>query len=838
MSVNNTITPQFQVLSIETTVAGTPFEGYDYVKKCATEYSAISKEKDLPNIVNLLIFQLEEEEILALKNTESASYKTLKATMEPIMERLQCNIVVVIGHTETCFTYIDKTGIPTLNSLPTIILVVACFSSSQIARYNTDPKMIEKKYFFFGFQNLMHLLHGEILACKSPHLATPFLDCRYEEVKEDIEVIRANVKQYNKPYEQQIDLLKCCKGRYEHFKQVFYDYLSKRECVKFPTEQLFAKLKGIRKEDGSLFRYGISQNNFFVMTEEDKKKYIFSRSEGIPCTDEGNCSTGKTMYTTYKANLAKFDDRVKFGNDATKKIFAILNETSRYTPEQLALKDKEMLDILKALPKKTALSVLLHPAVYRNESTDKSYTIVLYFFVFAENYKLTSQEILKNHDVPLDIVVKNEYTLVNFILEHLMRTYPKPTLSEAEAYRLIKAIGQKNVKSIEVAFQSNKGISMLFENKKCYLSLIELIFRYFPTAAPNSIFQYILILSEYVSNGNWTLEQAIKVLELFASFEKFTEAKGAGKISILTSYESKLTSSTSASYKLLLEFIIFIYIYLQDTNKYPDTLLDKKIKQWEEKLTTTKDYMKPKVNRVLKVYQTAKAFFDAKGIPIQDYRKIPEEMNKLLDKDLEDIESKTSAIENVKTYFATVQPNIQKRKDLNTATKTAAIQQLVGLYKGINSTKNEGENALRRLREMHEVYKKFLTNHPREDKKLPEVRALTDAPSLDSFWLYEIVASYIRSLQTPKPKAKTAKKPKFAKISNVATLQRELNEISGRLNTHNRGGIRLHHMTAKSLRRQRDELIQRIRNLTPALPPVANQNENKEGGRRKTRKNR
>lgn len=31
--------PEFKVLSVETTVTGTPFEGYDFIKKCATKYS-------------------------------------------------------------------------------------------------------------------------------------------------------------------------------------------------------------------------------------------------------------------------------------------------------------------------------------------------------------------------------------------------------------------------------------------------------------------------------------------------------------------------------------------------------------------------------------------------------------------------------------------------------------------------------------------------------------------------------------------------------------------------------------------------------------------------------
>jgi hypothetical protein len=834
--------PEFKVLSVETTVTGTAFEGYDFVKKCATEYSLVAKDKDLPTLVNYLIFQLEEEEILTLKNTESTSYQTLKATLTPILERLHCNIVVVIGHTETCFSYIEKTGLPTLNALPTIVLVVACFSESRIGYYNTQPEMIEKNFFFFGFQNLMHLLQGEILACKSPHLATPFLDCRFEEVKEDLKVLQENLSEYNKPYANQVDLLKCCKGRYEHFKQVFYEYLSKRECVKFPTENLFEKLKTIRKEDGSLFRNVSMVGSSATISSGQLKTYIFSRSEGVPCTDEGNCSTGKTNYTTYKANLTKFDDRVKYGNEATKKLFAILDQTSRYTPEEHSQKDKEMMDVLKALPKAKALATLTHAALYRNEDAGISYHVPLFFFIFAENYKLSQQEILKNHDVPLDILLKNKYTLLLVILEHLSRRYSKPTLTEVEVYRLIKAIGRKNPKAIEVAFQTNSAITFLFNNKTCYLSLIELLFRYFPNAAPNAVWGYISKVNEHVEDKNWTLIQASKVLELFASFGKFYEATGLDTISFITAYETSMTSATTKSYKLQLEFVLLIYIYLQDTNKFPDTTLENKLSDLSLKLASTKDYMKPKMNRLIKVYKAANDFFMKGGIPMTSYRKTPELMNLLMDADLEPFEASTAAIDNVKTYFSSVQPNIQKRKDLNTATKTAAIQELVSLYKGVNSLKNEGENSLRRLQEMHRFYSQFLKNHPRENKKLPTVKILEATKKTDTLWLYEIVGIILFSLKAPK--VKTVRRSKLATVANSATLQHELNNIKTRLNAHNSGTSKLHHMTVKSLRKKKNQVEQKLRNLAPPTNTAANNRgnnrENNEGnnqaGGRRTRK--
>ena len=183
-----------------------------------------------------------------------------------------------------------------------------------------------------------------------------------------------------------------------------------------------------------------------------------------------------------------------------------------------------------------------------------------------------------------------------------------------------------------------------------------------------------------------------------------------------------------------------------------------------------------------------------------------------------------------------MQPNIQKRKDLNTATKTLAIQELVSLYKGVNSSKNEGDNSLRRLQEMHRLYSQFLKNHPRENKKLPSVKALEETTKPDILWLYEIVGAYLFSLKAPK--VKTARRSKGMKVANSADLELELKNIQTRLNSHNKGGIRLHHMTAKSLRRKKNTIEQQLRNRTPvqvALNEKNNEDIIQNAGRR-TRK--
>lgn len=845
--------PIFKLIAIETPVAGTEYD-MSFLKKCAQVHSKLSKTQNIDkvkDITNYLVYLVEEEEIVALKNSESASYQKLKDTIQPIMTELNCNIIIVLGHTNTCFDYLNSNQIVSPNTLPTLVLLVACFSERILVQLNTKQSSIDNNIFFFGFQNLMHLLHGEILACKSPHLALPFLDCRFEEVANDIAAIEANVSLYNKPYAEKLDLLKCCEARYEHFKKVFYDYLVNRECKKFTTESLLAKFRSLQNPDGSFMRLTtkINSTNQLTMTEEQRRKYIFSRSEGVDCTEE-TCSSGKTKYNLYKDNIAKFDDRVKYGNALTKKLFEILNGTDRYTPQELVEKDKEMLALLKGVPKTTALKSLNHEALYRNEHTGISQAIPLFFFIFAENYKLTTQEILKNIDVPLDILLKNNYSLVLVILEHLGRTYKNPSLTEAEAYRLIKSIGTKNPNAIKVAFTAQATNVFLFENKKCYLSIIELIFYQFPEAVPNAVWQLVPKLSQKVEKKEWTIAQACKVLELFLAFGKAidTYTGTTQKISWIKEYEHEITIGWVRTYKPQLEFVILLYIYLHKDSDLPLYSIDNRIADWSLASTSAKQYLKAKMNRMLKVFQATKDFFTSRGASIESYRHTPEEMAELLAEDLIPMETTTAAIEDVKTYFSTVQPNIQKRKNLNTGTKTATIQQLVALYKGIDASKNEGENALRRLREMHGLYRQFLKNHPRANRALPTVKALTEHGDVDSLWVYQLVEAYLK--RQKKSKTTTARRPKVAKITNLSALQAQLANISSQLNSHNRGEIKLHHMRLKSFRRQRNELTQRIRNLTPAAPALAavpnnpennngntTENENnQDGGRRRTRK--
>lgn len=858
--------PTFKLFAIETPVAGTAYENADFIKKCVTEHSQLPKSTDiskLRDLGNFLVFLVEEEEIVALKNVTSASYQKLEATMQPVMTELNCNIFVILGHTNTCFDYLNANEIVPPNTLPTLVLLVACFSERILLQLNTKQSSIDRNVLFFGFQNLMHLLHGEIIACKSPHHALPFLDCRFEEVADDLAVIQANASQYSKPYAEMKDLLKCCRGRYEHFKQVFYDYLVNRECVRFPTESLLAKFQSVRNSDGSFVR-DVTRNSttgLLTMTEDQVKKYIFSRSDGVPCTEE-TCSAGKTDYNSYKANLKEFDTRVKYGNTVTEKIFEILNKTDTSTLEQHITNDKELLALLKQTPKNTIKSSLLHRGSYKEDFRGTRKDIPLFFFIFAENYKLSSQEILDSIDIPLDIKIKDNYTLVSIIIEHLNRTHKKKTLTEAEAYRLINAIGSKNPNAITVGILSTypqpffnyQGIFSIFLTEKCHLSILELLFYKFSDAIPahtnrGSFYdQFIGKLSQLVEQNHWTLAEGCKFMELLLSFGKLLPDTVAvrHKSCLLDNYEYSIGQTLlnpvavkSRPVKLLLPFVLLIYIYSQDDSVFPEYSLDNRISYWSTKYASALVSHKPKINtKILKIYQAAKQFFEKTGPP-SSHRVEKAEIVELLGKDLYHLETTMSAIENVKTFFSTIQPNISKRKDLEAKLKANTLKQLAANYKNIRITDNEGENAMRRLRGMHTYYSQFLTNHPKNNKVVPNVASLRRPAEVASVWTYEVVEAYLKRLAAAKPK--TVRRPKIERITNISALQTQLANIVGQLNAHNSGAKKIHGMTVKRLRRERGEIEQRLRNLTPAV--VANaannntENENNQGGgRRRTRK--
>lgn len=738
---------RFEIKALET-----PLEDkeYNFVEQCATVYSKDGTEP--ANIASFLLSQMEEEEIIAAGNPESSSYQRLKDTMTPIMEKLQCNIIVVIGHKDVCYKYIQfnefGSNFPTLyansSTTPTIVLMVACLSNYSIDKFNTRPDFIKNNLFFFGFEGLVHIVDGEILACKLTHLAVPFLNCKIQDVEDDLRIIESNLTQFNTPYEKQLNLIKCCKGRYEHFKEVFYNYLSKRQCVKFTTESLFEKLQNIRSENGSLVRHiSIYKNKTAHMSMEQAMKYTFLRSDGIPCTEAGNCS-GKSKYNLYKGNLKKFDEFVKYGSGPTTQLLVILEESSRYSSEERVEKDKEILTLLKGLPNDLAKKTLLHAVRYIEEDTGESSMIPIFYLIFAENYPVSTYEILKTYDLPLDNVFENRFTLIYIIWKHL--TKASPSLTEKEVYRLFKTIGKKNPNALYVALIYEDEYNFIFEDHtKCFLSLVELLFRYFPQIIPKVSYKdlfYVLLYNK--KNRDWTVEQSTKVIELFGAFDKFNN------VQVNSAKDQDFFKQEIYS----VEFVILLYIYVTEdaTVNLTESINKYSIPFNGERYIKTPYGEKIYKQRIqyLKYLQSAKRFFITNGRP-ESLRKTSDEMQVLLNNDLESMETSAFAIDNVKTYISSVTPDIQKRKDLNTTIKSSGIQTLVSIYKNIDATKNQGEDSLRRLQEMNAFYKKFLTQHPRKDKIRPRVEALRKRKVTDSLWLSEKVAKWRKKSRAIRP---------------------------------------------------------------------------------------
>lgn len=814
-------TPQLQILPIETKTAGTPFEGFDFLKKCV-DYSSKPKSEEVPpHLSGFLIYQLEEENIVALKNPNHPSYKKLSATFLPIQEELNCNIILLVGHVNECYAYIESTDIPVINFLPTIVVIIGCFSADRIAKYNTIQWAIDRKIYFFGFDGFMHLLEGEIFRCGDPHLALPFLDCRFEEVLDDVRKIEQNATQFNKPYAEQVDLLKCCRGRYEHFKKVFYDYFPRRYCVRYNTENLLSKLRIIRDAEMSLVR------NTYAMTKQEAAKYIFTAQDGEPCTEEGKCSAGKTKYNTYKDNIAKFDDRVKYGNNATKKLIAILNETSRYTPEVKAQKDKEMADLLKSLPKDTALNSLVFRLSYQNEDGFR-FSIPLFFYLFAENYKLSYLEVLKNHDVPYDYVAKTttegsamKLTLLEIILDHVNFRYKKPTLTEQEAYRLINLLSSKMSRFVLPETRT------LLMGDYTRLPILKLLFlKFSPLIQPVNYIPFAKMFVR-VSDKEINIADALKMAELSVSFGKVTQLdreKSNENAPEVYSFIYEIISYL-ITYRLPIPFelVVLIYTYLNDP-QYPNPPLDYAIQEWTTNLERARERNKTLYRKILNAFKLAKDFFATVG-GVESIRNTEAQMKELLEYDLREFESKAASIEEIKSYFGTVQKDIQKRKNLDSETKIKAIQDLVATYKGINTLKNEGENAQRRLQLMRDYYDMFLSKHPRANIRNPTVSSLQEKSKPTITWLFQKTGAYLVALK--KAKQKATRRLQRYRTFNVNTLQREIQNITKKLNNHNSGRNRMHGATVRSLRKKKELMEAYLREVTaaaslPTPPPSTN----------------
>jgi hypothetical protein len=136
---------------------------------------------------------------------------------------------VFLGHLELCENYIQTTYKASLEqanqsqfSLPTIFLIIACYTYRLATKYNTDPIFVEKNIGFFGFQDMMHIHEGELYGCKDVHKEPPSIICEYDTVGKNVasllEIEKNSAKKtVNNVRQKKVNLenplVKCCEAK-------------------------------------------------------------------------------------------------------------------------------------------------------------------------------------------------------------------------------------------------------------------------------------------------------------------------------------------------------------------------------------------------------------------------------------------------------------------------------------------------------------------------------------------------------------------------------------------------------------------------------------------------
>ena len=794
-------TPEFKIVSLDTE-PNQAYTGFNFIKACV-EFTSHTRSElfETSALRAKLIYQLEEDEIVELQNPDSYSSKTLEKTIRPICDKLQCNITVIVGHNSTCYNYIgaEKIVKPT-NSLPTIFLIVACFSHEKIYEYNKRAKFRANNFYFFGFNNIMHLLRGEILACYTYYETIPFMDCRFDTAGDDLKKIeemeKAEKKKkeedptykpiniFEKPYSEQNDLIKCCMGRYERFKKDFYDKLQARNCYRFTTETLMKKLSFIRKSNGSL------QNN---LPKADKDfRYIFILTDGTQCTSETKCNEIETTnYETYKANIEKYNDLVKYGNKYVKQITNILTKDNEYTNEQRREKDKEILKIIKEIPQDKAKETLEYGFVLKNTFGAITFeSLPIFYYLFAMNYSLSSIEILQKNLVKLDIVYNADspyhhlyINLLLFIIDYKIKK-KKPM---HEIYRICKLLALKvpnlfkndqipNLNAYYKTIVSSPFEEIYKLNQQCTFPLLFLCIKYFPSEVKYKN----MGINRFIENKPFmcTHNDEMKLGELLYTLTPATIYRSDF---LLTDIENEILFAKKEQILRVakLDIMIFYYVYIYK-QYYNDTIITK-ILYWKNALQKVGPSRKKKVQQIIDLYEQCFDFFDRDEANIAKYKRTKEEAHELLDDYLAEYEQAATALEEVGAYFHIVQTKVQKRKNLPGDTKQAEFNKLLQIYKQENATQNEGVLSLQKIKNIYKAFNEHIKTYPKEGLAQPEVRSLQprEKPSRD--WLIDEIDAfkiwYAQSLEEKKRQAQEEKKrlQKEKAAARRATLKAERN---------------------------------------------------------------
>ncbi len=339
----------------------------------------------------LMVVEFEEQELKQLKNPSSESYKTLHETFHNAATQAKVNIVVIIGHMEKCEDYINTFTFKNFKSrLPTVVFVVGCYSNAFVGKYNKDARFKDKHFYFFGFEHLMHVIHGDIYMCVNGHQDVPVMDCRYQGSRDNLDYYLVktinNSIPYNKiPYNNlkiqetpPKKLIQCCKAKLDRFKSAFMKDLYTRRCIKVDTDVLVKKLNGIRKKDGSLR----------PSSELEESDFVISMKDGVECKKD-TCVI-PNPYKSLEKTAQVFNDEMKVSITKRK----INHELHSY--EHSSVDEEKIISYIHSL-KRDEIQELM----YSVEHYHRDYQQPYFYSFFEQNLPLLQKAILTQYGIDI-----------------------------------------------------------------------------------------------------------------------------------------------------------------------------------------------------------------------------------------------------------------------------------------------------------------------------------------------------------------------------------------------------------------------------------------------------
>jgi hypothetical protein len=693
-------TPSIQIKSLFSAAKQVPTK---LEQMCVESASGAKVVEDL---LNLLVYQLEEQEIYALQDPESESYKVLSSTLEKVSTAVKCNVICIIGHTEICENYMKTLQFHRINSLPTVVLIVGCMSNSLANRLNKEQKYTSQEIYFFGFRNLMHCLKGQIFSCEKGHMGYFSMNCDFDGAKQNYDKIKANSTEYQKAYAERLRLLQCCQSKFEVFKQVFYDKLPLRNCSVYPAEQLIKKISQIRTNSGSV----IPPTN-----------PIFLLEDGVSCSRGESCKLQDVQYELFKKNANVFEKEVSefsFVPQTTQ----IMRNFYSVTVEEHNEFDKFLSEKLRTMKVEDGLAFLHQRLSFPHFVVRGGYPV--FFYLIGQRYLLCIKEIEKKYNnLEWDYFEKLFFSNILLYILHLheeieTRKIASPSsmknfiwYTEKEFFRLLQWLTRKE-KKLWTPGNAIAPVYYLFL-PNFHLPYFEFFFKEFPDffTKPGRVDSF---LEKIFEHAKYPEEGRVKLLQILFSIGIFDNDKNY--IKLYENGESDANTNTLSPAILHILYSVFFPIIKK---KYKLFLPQNRMLFWEKQAADPSASKKNKI-RFANYFNAYKTLVET--YTISPFEKLStEQVNSMLDADLAPYVEGAKAMETLPAFFGTLTKQVKKLTKDKTVFNTT-IKRLRNIYTERRANLNEGNNALRKRNEIQAAYNEFLQMPAIQQEQLEQAR--------------------------------------------------------------------------------------------------------------------